>query len=669
MVNRTIVSIFNEYKGFWNKYTNEYDFMYVKIPNDTKNAVRQNFGISFNEEILFVRDTSFWSSKNQGLVITDNGIYCIPDNNSPEEKIEFGWKDVSKVKFRDWVLFFYGYGNEEDYCPIHVSYFCKKEELYDKIGNKCAEMFLRIANSTQPEKDVTSQVWELIRQQKQDEALELAMRYRNIEGNEELYLCLVSIYLNKQDFGKVIEYCTEGLQVFFNLSEEKLDEIGGWIPLLTYYRYSAHHIQRTDLDNLKSCRNDALTTFKLVSETATRGEDGKLVKEDARDDFNAYNEIYATDYLSLPYNERKLLYPVKEYNTPLEQEHLAVLDLKNLEKTGIAFPIGHPVANQLYVGHPYIPNKYIPFDNYELALIEDKVREFCQIVQALGATEISIECLNSLSNTGNSTSIKQGSIGVDYNNSQITATGNIKKNKNNSFINDISQSLTLHQRFSPNRTAALPENLVWYHNEPSWQRLYEQRMRGGLDEHEERMETKKNQVVENSELVNVALEVKRMVLSVNGTWEQTMEEKFEGHENAVLAIHVKFAPLSSLECLMEEANNKENSMELSSIEQEYVDELKACIDGGNEISPRERRLLNRLCAQLGISEVRAAELENLVIQPQLTDDEKEYLSECKECFATGEISEKERRLLNKLRMLLNISAQRADELEKMAICH
>lgn len=667
MVNRTIVSIFNEYKGFWNKYTNEYDFMYVKIPNDTKNAVRQNFGISFNEEILFVRDTSFWSSKNQGLVITDNGIYCIPDNNSPEEKIEFGWKDVSKVKFRDWVLFFYGYGNEEDYCPIHVSYFCKKEELYDKIGNKCVEMFLRIANSTQPEKDIYDQVWDLISKDCLDEALDLAMTHKNDSGNENLYFPIVEIYQQKGDFNKVITYCSEGCESISHLPDEVRRNLMGAFGLLAYYKYSAYFHLSAIANNYKECRKECLHAIYFVSETAKIGD--KLIVEDAKGDFETLNECYATDFLSLPYNERKLLYPVKEYNTPLTQEHLAVLDLKNLEKTGITFPIGHPVANQLYVGHPYIPNKYIPFDNYELALIEDKVREFCQIVQALGATEISIECLNSLSNTGNSTSIKQGSIGVDYNNSQITATGNIKKNKNNSFINDISQSLTLHQRFSPNRTAALPENLVWYHNEPSWQRLYEQRMRGGLDEHEERMETKKSQVVENSELVNVALEVKRMVLSVNGTWEQTMEENFEGHENAVLAIHVKFAPLSSLECLMEEANNKENSMELSSIEQEYVDELKACIDGGNEISPRERRLLNRLCAQFGISEVRAAELENLVIQPQLTDDEKEYLSECKECFATGEISEKERRLLNKLRMLLNISAQRADELEKMAICH
>ena len=60
--------------------------------------------------------------------------------------------------------------------------------------------------------------------------------------------------------------------------------------------------------------------------------------------------------------------------------------------------MGHPVVNQLYVGHPYIPSKYIPFENYELELIEDKIREFSQIMQYLGATEINIESVNSSSN-------------------------------------------------------------------------------------------------------------------------------------------------------------------------------------------------------------------------------------------------------------------------------
>lgn len=98
-----------------------------------------------------------------------------------------------------------------------------------------------------------------------------------------------------------------------------------------------------------------------------------------------------------PYNKRKTLLVVNEYSD-LRQERLSVININTLPYTNIEFPIGHPVAYQLYIGHPYIAQKYIPFESYELELIEDKIREFCQIMQSLGAMEITIECLNSSTN-------------------------------------------------------------------------------------------------------------------------------------------------------------------------------------------------------------------------------------------------------------------------------
>lgn len=49
---------------------------------------------------------------------------------------------------------------------------------------------------------------------------------------------------------------------------------------------------------------------------------------------------------------------------------------------------------------------------------------------------------------------------------------------------------------------------------------------------------------------------------------------------------------------------------LSSKEQEYQDEYRACVEEDEEISPKERRLLNKLRLSLGISEERAREIEN-----------------------------------------------------------
>ena len=107
---------------------------------------------------------------------------------------------------------------------------------------------------------------------------------------------------------------------------------------------------------------------------------------------------------------------------------------------------------------------------------------------------------------------------------------------------------------------------------------------------------------------------------------------------------------------------------ISEDEQEYLEEVKMCLEEDNEISPKERRLLDRLRIKLNISEERAKELEESLKAPQLTEDEQEYLEEYKLCLEEGgEISSKERRLLDRLRDKLGISVERANELESSFI--
>lgn len=96
-----------------------------------------------------------------------------------------------------------------------------------------------------------------------------------------------------------------------------------------------------------------------------------------------------------------------------------------------------------------------------------------------------------------------------------------------------------------------------------------------------------------------------------------------------------------------------------------MNELKEILADG-EISPRERRLLDRIRIQSGISEERAAELEAYLTAPQLTAEEQEYLNEYKEIIAEGEVTENERRLLDKILRMNGISNERAKEIEAIA---
>ena len=72
-----------------------------------------------------------------------------------------------------------------------------------------------------------------------------------------------------------------------------------------------------------------------------------------------------------------------------------------------------------------------------------------------------------------------------------------------------------------------------------------------------------------------------------------------------------------------------------------------------------------MSAKLGISPERAEELEASLAAPILSDDEKEYLEEYKAAAVDGVVSEKERRLLDKLKKMYGISDERAKEIEAM----
>ena len=664
---------------YYIKSNNSDLFIYPKIPSDVKHKIRINWGLDLDEEILYVRDSSFWNDRNQGLVITDCGVICIPDNDDMNDRTHILWENVDHVEYKDELLYFFGYGDRDNNCPIHISHFLKETSDYSKkgAGDIFQKIFTRMAQTQTPKdededlKNTCELFDNLIDEGKNDEALQIALDYRERTSNTILTPIIAKLYNQKGQYIKALQLLEDD---FNSLPEENLY----WRSQLKYTKYSLYESN----NDLYKARKDCLYVVKNAPSDLTN-EDDVSILEDSMQDFRRYEDSYIQHFLEQPYNERKLIVPVQSY-TDLYQKKLAVVDINNLP--AINFPMGHPVANQLYVGHPYIPSKYIPFENYELELIEDKIREFSQIMQYLGATEINIESVNSSSNNKDSKIDQKLSGGVDY--KLVSGSGNAERHITNKLLEDISQHINLHQKFSPKKYPALPENLVWYQNEPSWQRLYSQRMQGALLEHEERIETKKSQVVENSELKQISAEVKWLFVQANGNWEQSMEEKFEAHENAILSIHVKFASLENLgktsvqDTIKGTIKNTMSSLtsyassvksiihkalpvDMTDTEKEYLDELKACLEEDGEISSKERRLLNRLRERLGITEERAEVLEASLLKPELTEEEQEYLNEYKACIEEGELSSKEIRLLNRLRISLGISEERAKELESL----
>jgi len=113
--------------------------------------------------------------------------------------------------------------------------------------------------------------------------------------------------------------------------------------------------------------------------------------------------------------------------------------------------------------------------------------------------------------------------------------------------------------------------------------------------------------------------------------------------------------------------NNQEEIVFSESEKEYIEEYRSCLDEDNDITDAERRLLNKLSDKLGITKNRIEELELFAKGKLFSSVEKEYYDEIVNCFEEdGEITDGARRLLEKLRKNLNISEKRASELEAIA---
>ena len=487
---------------------------------------------------------------------------------------------------------------------------------------------------------------ELKEAKKEDKVIQLLLARTFSSPFSVFDLVIIKEYLRLQRYDDALEAS--------NRASEKLLPTQDYrsAALLSFDKGRAEYA----LGLLADARRDFLYASSIAKDT--RYEDRELgifgfIRDLSIDFFNRVDEEYRDSFLTLPYFERKLLYVVKDY-TDLTATHFSIFQLDH--RPEITFPVGHPIPNQLYVGHPYTPNVYMPFDTYELTLVEDRIREFCLLSQYLGATEITIEALNSSQSESSKAANSGISVGGSY--KIVSGGASIKNQSSQKLLEAISKSISIHQEFTPYLPPSLPDGLVWYRSEPSWQRLYEQRMRG-QDVHEERIETRKSQVVRGSELQEIKADINNLVLSVHGEWSNSLEESLTQQENAVLSIKVKFAPLSQLT-----GNQSQVSSMLSTSERDSLDEVKAVLEDG-EIGPRERKSLERARVRLGISEARAAEIEASVSAPKLADEEKDYLAEVKAILEDGEIGPRERKSLERTRNRLGISEERAKEIEKI----
>ena len=620
---------------------------------------RSAFGIDLNEHILFTRDTSFWSSHNQGLVITENALYCIPDNDNPSNEIVITWREFDKVSYKEYNFYFYDKDGQQ-IANIGSNFFFKNiapEKLEKTIGKKLA---MHLSEMAKLAGDVVSdydEVTSLEDQEKYDKALsklENLMKKTSIDKDYFSHLLKGRILLKKE-----LSIEDDGDENRFNLTEKELvkatelSDDPDIEAICNYWRAFNYEVYQSYFN----ARNLFISAM---------GSSSEAIREDAKEQFEIVEEKlkgtwdnYTNEY---QYKDRQFLMPITD--SQIAGCFISGIDTFKLSNipSCIKFPTGHPIPNELYIGHPFKPELYVPYENSEDIFFVDKIHELCYLLECLGAEEISITSIKgrNVTEVGNIDSIMSGNVDVGL----IAYDGNLSKSGKSERASTNNIQRTITQKFDPIKKPFVPDDLVWYPEQSQWQRLVKSRQNGNLLEYNEFVSSADTKFISNTERTNIKASAEYLWAKVDGNVEANSEEQFKESIETQWKVEVKFRSIKLFDDNLPNQVAQTPTSEYTKAEQEYLDNLKDFLEDDAEITPRERKMLDRIREKLGISKERAAELE-ASLKPQLTEDEKEYLDMYKEYIEEGEITDKERRKLDKFARALGIESDRIKEIEKL----
>ena len=376
---------------------------------------------------------------------------------------------------------------------------------------------------------------------------------------------------------------------------------------------------------------------------------------------NAYTELIK-EFTNINYDNRKLLFVADEV-VHTSMDGMVVLK-KNRLPQGIQFPMNHPKINEVYICHPINKNSYLPIKEFEKELFTDRLLELMLLLGSLGAKNIDISSQKRNSNAENQKNNMQANASLDIKINSAKVDYEKNSNRDSSLENEL--NVKFHQTLNPKKAPFVPNNLVWYHSNLGWQRLANQRLNGNLLLHTEVISTKQVETLSTNEIKKLNAEITFLWGKVKAAGGYTNEIDFNSvtEKNYTLEVAVEFEDIDNLQQIVSNENTHEIENKTTSTQshEQYAEELRFMLEDDGEIDEKERRIFERLRKNLGLSDEEARQIEEEITQ--LSQNEKEYLEEYQAIIADGEITERERRLLNRLSSSLGIAEERIKELEK-----
>lgn len=657
------------------RHHNNNDCLILNISDSDKGNVRNNFGLELDEQILWVRDTSFWSNKNQGLVITDKQIVYIPDNDKPDDRLNIEFNDIQHVEYREMSLFVWNYQNE--YCQLGLGLFFKDTTESNELiadAKTLANVLTNMAKSVGhvETETVFDRMNSLMSEENYDEVVDCAKEVVSDVGNDNDTKCIAYMYLSEALSKKGEKDSHKGMNSYMRDAIEACDQAMELCEDEDPYRYTIFK-QKGEIEQMADDVRSARNCF-----IAAMDSDDFDLKKDAKNSYELLTREISSDkssFLNDDYNKRKFLFTVSNdkqipgcYD---KEDNVQWIFSLGLIPDYINFPVGHPQPNTLYIGHPLKPGVYIPFENATEQLFMEKVRELCYLAQCLGAVEIKFKRIKGLdvSNSESSCVERSGEAGRKFLN--VGGSLGVSGSETNTYSSK--DGVELVQRYSPIKKPFCPEGMVWYDSDPTWQTLVKQRLNGNILSYVEHVSSIETTTVSSNQLMSLKGSFEYLFAKASGSYDAKTDKTFSKTEEIEWEIDMKFKPLQDFDNAYVTNRQATDSIdqslnsELSEDELAYKEEVEFCLEDASEIDAHSRKFLERKRQKLGLSETRALEIEDMVKASlvSFTDEEKEYMEALDDVIEDGVIPDNVRRLLERERKSLGISEERAKELEEI----
>ena len=574
------------------------------------------------------------------LLFTNYAIYIKDIQNKTEDIIR--WWEITKVSYENEHFMFFN-SEGKNFKNINVRTFFPKEiSIYTGVG---FSMVLTSVASIAPNP------LQLAQENKYSEAIEAVNYYITIESSIELYVTRAFIYYDraiKSNDNKNL------LQEALTEIEKTIDHCKDHEECWKLHKYKGHILEL--MDKITDSRNAYMRSL------AEAPEEQKYKLQNMIREFEEANaDLWDNYILRVPYKERKYIMLVEDSNIKkCAVSGITIFNSSNVPNC-INFYDNMPLNNELYVGHPYNPSVYIPYNQAEDILFQDKIQEFCYILQQLGAEEITITSLKG--RKINETNNKKEELEVAANAGRFgNASLNIDSSTSNLMDRTSHEQYDVKYVYDPIDMPEMPSETIWYQNQPKWQRLAQSRIDGNTLEYTECISSKLTFFTSSSEKEDIKAKLKVLMANIEGRSYEEEEKQLREETETIWRVSVKFR---SKKLLQEKSQSRNTiSSTLTEKEKEFLNEVRFCIEDDDIIDNSEQIFLNKTREKLGLTEERAKELQESILKPQFTENEKEYINALSELMIDGQIPESAQRIVERFRNLYEIDEQRANEIEK-----